>query len=1159
MKNFNTLHYLLLLALGLFGSITSTNAQCGQMIWSDEFNGTAVDQSKWAFDIGNGCPNCGWGNAELQSYTNSQSNIRINNGKLELEAKWAGGSNYTSARITTKGKHSWKYGRFEMRAKIPSGTGIWPAFWMLPVNGNWPKTGEIDIMELRGDEPNKAAGTLHYGASSPNNRHDGTAYWLPQEKGTFSDDFHVFAVEWQAGQIKWYVDGNLFKTETKNPNTLDPASNDNPWPWDDQEFYLILNVAIGSKNTPYTGFQDPSFGNSALMEVDYVRVFNSPQPNIAITGPAKVFEKDLATYTVPSKANEKYTWTVPAGATITQGQNTNSIKVNWNLSKGGDVKLDVQHLTGAQCPGNTFSYTRGVQVYENNCAFVFEGFDEPSTMAVGFRHGVLAEVNNPGTNTVNGTARVGSYKRNGAEQYDILQFENGILDPAANYVGGSKVFKMDVRTDAPVGTTIELQVGNPDNSAGGYPNGVHSIYAGKTTIRNQWETITFKYSQSPDPNGATYASNLNRIIALFAPNTYTSNTFYFDNLRRDLATPVGKITLTGPASIEENQTGVQFTATGGKTNSTYEWNLPVGASITNGASTAAITASFGLSGGAVSVTERVTEGCTGEAVVVPVSVGGNSCALFADEYDNNAIGTWVKVNGQAGFFSTEAGSDWNINSTGHDQWANIDYDINNGASSVMLDFTKTGNNPVMHIRAKASAPVFVRATLVDGTGKVAGNQYLNPLNGLKLTTQYQEFTIDFNGQLWDEFSGGGVLDESKINKIRLAINPGYVTYPIAGYASSFVGDIQIDYIRIGDECATATANFVADKTTLCGTGESVTFIDQSISTDGSTTYAWNFGAGASKATANTKGPHTVSYSTSGLKTVTLNINNGASVKTRTDYIFVGTTQGGCVSKMDFIAANEKSYFTTNGNFTFAQQGTAATISTTGHDEWDNVKLDINNGTSVTPINFSCSSTKPIIKIRAKASSNCAMRVSLLDLAGVEAAGDALGTLNLFELTTTYKEFEVDLTGMFFNQFAAGGQKEVDSTQIKKVFLAINPGFATYPITGENGKYSTAFIGSVDIDVISIGEPCVITGINNTTLSSASVQFYPNPFTSKLYVSGIESFNAVDAELINAQGVVVAQGVVENGAIAIDENLPKGMYFIRLTSSTDSYVTSVMKQ
>lgn len=1156
MKNSKLLNYLFLLAFGLLGSF-NTYAQCGQMIWSDEFDGTAVDESKWGYDLGNGCPNCGWGNSELQDYTNSSSNIRINNGKLEIEAKWDG-NNYSSAKITTKGKHSWKYGRFEMRAKMPSGTNIWPAFWMLPVNGDWPKTGEIDIMELRGDEMSKSAGTLHYGDSYPNNRHDGTAYWLPQEEGTFADDFHVFAVEWQAGEIRWYVDGNLFKTETKSPNSLDPASNDNTWPWDDQEFYIILNVAIGSANTPYTGYQEPNFGNSALMEVDYVRIFDSAQPNISISGPAKVFEKDIATYSVTSSANENYSWSVPEGATITQGQGTNSITVNWDLSDGGDVILEVEHLAGASCPGNTFFYSRGVEVYDNKCAFIFEGFDDPAPMAAGFRSGDFTEVNNPAVNGVNGTAKVGSYKRNGSEQYDVLIYENGILDPANDYTSGSKVFKMDVRTDAPAGTVVDLQIGSAD-FAGTYPAGVHSIYTTTTTVQNQWETLTFSYKESPDPNGGNYANNLNRIVTLFAPNSYTNNTFYFDNLRRDLATPTSAISITGPASIEENETGVQFNVTGGKTNSSFEWTLPLGASIAAGANTASITADFGLSGGAVSVIERVAEGCTGDAVVVPVSVGGNSCALFADEYDDNNTQSWITVNGDAGFFNSEAGSDWVINSTGHDEWASIDYELNDGLNPVSLDFTATGNNPVLHIRAKASVPVFLRVTMSDENGATASNQYLNPLNGLELTSDYQEFTIDFNDQLWDEYNGGGALDESKIEKLVLTINPGYASYPITGYANSYEGDISIDYIRVGDECESSTANFIADKTSLCGTGETVTFVDQSISTDGSTTYSWNFGAGASLNSATTKGPHTVSYSTSGLKTVSLSINDGASVKTRTDYIYVGTTQGGCVAEMGFTSSAEANFFTASGDFTFSQAGSNGTITSAGHDEWDNVQLDINNGTSATPINFGCSSTKPIIKIRARASSNCAMRISMIDINGVEASNDILGGTNLLELTTEYQEFEVDLTGNFYNQYAQGGALDVDSTQIDKIFIGINSGFASYPVTGDNDVYNAAFVGDVDIDIISIGEPCVITGTSSESLNGIGVQLYPNPFNDKINVSGLENVSGVLAEVINAQGFVIGSTTVENGTVQIDPSLPKGVYLIRLTTATDSFVKSIVKQ
>lgn len=1150
--------YLILITFCFCISIQQSFSQCGQLVWSDEFDGTSIDQNKWAFDLGNGCPStCGWGNAELQSYTNSASNVRLNNGKLEIEAKWEGGSTYTSARLTTKNKHSWKYGRFEMRARIPSGTGIWPAFWMLPVNGTWPLTGEIDIMEMRGDEIQKTTGTLHYGDFYPANRHDGDDYWLPQEQGTFEDDFHIFAVEWEAGEIRWYLDGNLFKTETKNPNSLNPTSNNNPWPWDDNEFYLILNLAIGGPQTPFTGSQNPSFGNSALMEVDYVRVFDSPQPNISISGPAKAFEMDVIQYSVPTNPNENYTWSVPAGATITQGQGTNQISIDWGTSNGGDVEIQIQHLAGATCPGNTFFYTRAVEVFDNSCAFNFESFDNPATMVSGFRTGDYSEVNNPGSNGINSSSLVGKYVRNGGEQYDVLIFENGLLDPAADYTGGNKVFKMDINTDAPIGTVIELQIGNIDYTAGGFPNGVHSIYAGVTKTQNQWETITFTHTQSPDPNGATYANNLNRIIALFAPNTFTGNTYHFDNLRRDLATPPGALSLSGPASIAANELGVAFTATGGNLSSSFEWTLPVGASIASGSGSASITANFALSGGAIAVTERVTEGCTGTPAIIPISVGGNSCALFADEYDDNNTNNWITTNGQAGFFHSETGSDWNINSTGHDEWASVDYDLNDGINDIMLDFTSTGNNPLLHIRAKASAPVFLRITMVDDAGIVAANQFLSPLNGLELTTQYQEFTIDFNGQLWNE-NGGGALDESKIDKIQLSLNPGFASFPITGYATPFSGDVQIDYIRVGDECATATANFVADKTSLCGTGETVNFIDQSISTDGNTTYSWDFGSDASVNGANTVGPHQVSYSTPGLKTVTLSLDNGASVKTRTDYIFVGTTQGGCVSEMGFNSTQEANFFSNFGNFTFSQSGSDGTITTAGYDEWDHVELAINDGTNTFPLNFGCTSTKPIIKFRAKASSNCALRITFADVNGVEAASDGLFTNNIFELTNTYQTFEVDLTGFFYNQFAQGGPIDVDSTQIENVFLAINPGFASFPIIGNNATYNSSFIGSIDFDIISIGAPCVITGVNETVFGSG-IEIFPNPFTDDLRVTSLKNLDGITAEIMNTQGILMSSTTVKDGTIAIDESLSKGLYLIRFISENATYITSVMKQ
>ena len=149
-----------------------------QMVWNDEFDGTAIDNSKWSFDLGNGCDIsedlCGWGNNELEFYTDRPENAYLKDGNLVIEARkesplYLGEHLYTSARLVTKNKGDWRYGRIDVKAKMPIGQGIWPAIWMLPtdeVYGGWPRSGEIDIMEYLGHEPNRVFGTIHYGHKS---------------------------------------------------------------------------------------------------------------------------------------------------------------------------------------------------------------------------------------------------------------------------------------------------------------------------------------------------------------------------------------------------------------------------------------------------------------------------------------------------------------------------------------------------------------------------------------------------------------------------------------------------------------------------------------------------------------------------------------------------------------------------------------------------------------------------------------------------------------------------------------------------------------------------------------------------------------------------------------------------------------------------------
>lgn len=256
-----------------------------ELVFEEEFNGTSLNLNTWFTETGTG--NNGWGNNEKQFYTNRADNIKVADGMLNIIAKYEpnynnSGADFTSARIITRNKKTWLYGKFEARMKLPAGRGMWPAFWMLPqppnAYGGWPTSGEIDIMEFRGDRITKAEGTLHYGNSSPQNQYDGTPFYLTA--GNFTNSFHVFTLEWEPGIIRWYIDGKLFKTEmqdaTKDPEKLNPASNNAvKWPWD-KEFFMILNLAVGgwySGNNSTTEIINGDTNYNRTLQVDWIRVY----------------------------------------------------------------------------------------------------------------------------------------------------------------------------------------------------------------------------------------------------------------------------------------------------------------------------------------------------------------------------------------------------------------------------------------------------------------------------------------------------------------------------------------------------------------------------------------------------------------------------------------------------------------------------------------------------------------------------------------------------------------------------------------------------------------------------------------------------------------------------------------------------------------------
>jgi beta-glucanase (GH16 family) len=247
-----------------------------KLTWSDEFDGpdgSQADPAKWTYDIGGD----GWGNHEFEYYTHDLTNSVIKDGKLYLIATdrdtrkyyaWYGRAMFTSARITTRGKFSQKYGRFEARIKVPQGLGMWPAFWMLGADYpqvEWPQCGEIDIMENIGDEPSVVHGTLHApGRGIYMDEGFGGDYTLPNAKA-LADHFHVYAVEWEPSVFRFYFDDILYKTITRLN-----VPNRSQWVWD-HPFFILLNLAVGG-DWPLPPDFTTRFPKS--MAVDYVRVYS---------------------------------------------------------------------------------------------------------------------------------------------------------------------------------------------------------------------------------------------------------------------------------------------------------------------------------------------------------------------------------------------------------------------------------------------------------------------------------------------------------------------------------------------------------------------------------------------------------------------------------------------------------------------------------------------------------------------------------------------------------------------------------------------------------------------------------------------------------------------------------------------------------------------
>lgn len=331
------------------------------LIWQDEFNGTALDMNKWSYEqgyyISDDPHSWGWGNAELEHYTDSSQNVFVQDGQLNIRALYEPKSfpqdpnryaQYSSGKINTKDHFTFQYGRVDIRAKLPTGDGIWPALWMLPedsVYGAWAASGEIDIMEAKGRLPGTTSGAVHYGGQWPVNRYLAGEYYFPEGQ-TFANDYHVYSLIWEEDSIKWYVDGTFFFKVSKE-QWYSVAAPNNPNAPFDQPFYLIMNLAVGGH---FDGGLTPDPSDiPATMQVDYVRVYKEGEGgggenpvNVPVTGVAV----DQSTAQVEVGQQLQLNATVaPANATNKQ--------VNWTVSNASIATVSANGLVTGVAPGTT--------------------------------------------------------------------------------------------------------------------------------------------------------------------------------------------------------------------------------------------------------------------------------------------------------------------------------------------------------------------------------------------------------------------------------------------------------------------------------------------------------------------------------------------------------------------------------------------------------------------------------------------------------------------------------------------------------------------------------------------------------------------------------------------------------------------------------------
>ncbi len=462
-----------------------------QLVWSDEFEGTSIDRRKWNHEI-----NCwGGGNNEKQCYTDNPENSYVSGGTLKIVALPADDGEplpYTSARLSSKYQGDWKYGRIEVRAKLPYGQGSWPAIWMLPtdnVYGEWPKSGEIDIMEAvnlktvnaDGEIESNVHGTLHYGRLWPDNVSSGKGYELPGNTNP-ADDFHVYAIEWQEGEIRWYVDGYLYQTQMASSlrynsrgeiaglrhrgwfsENFDIVTGKLETHWGkapfDQRFHLLLNLAVGGnwpENVNNLGIDATAFENGQILEVDYVRVYQcatNPETGKGCET-VRAGYKDADTLVIgeaplpPPPASG-----IARNLTIFDGE-INPVWPAWDCC-GGSTPAIVADNTGR---GSVYEFVVGAQPTVNGFISRSEFIVDPDVSATPFDATPLLE--------------------KGSISFDML-----VVSAPANQ-GAAWLFKVESSGNSPQATAAEMFI--------------TASVEGEAPVTGQWQSYTFPLQMLSD-------------------------------------------------------------------------------------------------------------------------------------------------------------------------------------------------------------------------------------------------------------------------------------------------------------------------------------------------------------------------------------------------------------------------------------------------------------------------------------------------------------------------------------------------------------------------------------------------------------------------------------------------------------------------------------